>query len=88
MFITKKRIPRRTFLRGAGAVIAVPFLESMVPALSSVARGAEVSPKRFLGAFIPHGAAPGWWEVKDSSSRASSSRTSGSRSSRSARTSC
>ncbi len=67
MFITKKSIPRRTFLRGAGAVIAVPFLESMVPALSSVARGAEVYPQRFLGAFIPHGAAPGWWEVKDSS---------------------
>jgi hypothetical protein len=66
MFITKKSIPRRTFLRGAGALIAVPFLESMVPALSSVARAAETSPTRFVGAFIPHGAAPGWWEPKSS----------------------
>jgi hypothetical protein len=61
MFITKKRIPRRTFLRGAGAVIALPFLESMVPALRSVAHAAEVPPTRFLGAFVPHGAAPGYW---------------------------
>ena len=32
MFITKKHIPRRTFLRGAGVTLALPLLESMVPA--------------------------------------------------------
>ena len=34
MFITKKHIPRRTFLRGAGVTLALPLLESMVPALT------------------------------------------------------
>ena len=32
MFISKKHIPRRTVLRGMGAAVALPFLESMVPA--------------------------------------------------------
>ena len=31
-FITKKHLPRRTFLRGAGVAIALPLLDSMVPA--------------------------------------------------------
>ena len=34
MFLTKKHIPRRTFLRGAGVTLALPLLESMVPALT------------------------------------------------------
>ena len=32
MIITRKALPRRTFLRGVGAVLALPLLESMVPA--------------------------------------------------------
>jgi len=35
MIITKKSLPRRTFLRGAGATLALPFLDSMVPALAA-----------------------------------------------------
>ena len=61
MFITKKHIPRRTFLRGVGATVALPFLESMLPAVGSVARAAQITPTRFTGIFIPHGAAPGYW---------------------------
>ena len=39
MFITKKHLPRRTFLRGAlGAVVAMPFLDAMVPALVGAGR--------------------------------------------------
>ena len=34
MFVTKKHMPRRTFLRGAGVTLALPLLESMVPALT------------------------------------------------------
>ena len=34
-FLTRKTIPRRTFLRGAGATIALPFLDAMLPALAS-----------------------------------------------------
>jgi len=38
MFITKKRLSRRTFLQGAGASLALPFLDAMTPALSAAAK--------------------------------------------------
>ena len=38
MFITKKALPRRTFLRGLGATLALPLLDAMVPALSALAQ--------------------------------------------------
>jgi hypothetical protein len=60
-FITNKTLPRRTFLRGIGATVALPLLESMLPAVGSVARAAQLSPTRFTGIFVPHGAAPGYW---------------------------
>jgi hypothetical protein len=60
-FVTKKSLPRRTFLRGVGATVALPLLESMLPAMSSVARAQQLSPTRFAGVFVPHGAAPGYW---------------------------
>jgi len=62
MFVTKKALPRRTFLRGAGAALALPLLESMFPAFASLAQAQELKPVRFAGVFIPHGAAPGYWE--------------------------
>jgi hypothetical protein len=60
-FITQKSLPRRTFLRGIGATLGLPLLEAMVPAMSSVARAQSLSPTRFTGIFVPHGAAPGYW---------------------------
>ena len=63
MFITKKHLPRRTFLRGVGATIALPFLESMLPAQTPVSQTAA-NPntiRRFVGVWHPHGAAPGYW---------------------------
>jgi hypothetical protein len=65
MFISKKHLARRTFLRGVGATVALPLLESMVPAFSSVARAQGATPTRFSGIFVPHGAAPGYWVPKD-----------------------
>jgi len=63
MFITKKAIPRRTFLRGAGVTLALPLLEAMVPASTLLAQTPAGSPKpRFVGVFYPHGMAPGYWE--------------------------
>src|SRR5437773_1178620 len=66
MFITKKHIPRRTFLQGAGATIALPLLESMFPALVPSAK-AEAAAKipRFVGIFNPHGWAPEYWAMKE-----------------------
>ena len=66
MFVTKKTLARRTFLRGAGATIALPLLDAMVPALSSVAHAQGVAPTRFTGIFVPHGAAPGYWVPESS----------------------
>ena len=68
MFISNKHLPRRTFLRGVGATVALPLLESMLPAVSSVARAQEITPTRFTGIFIPHGAAPGYWVPEGSGS--------------------
>jgi hypothetical protein len=60
MFITKKHIPRRTFLRGAGVTLALPLLDSMVPAATLLAQTAASPKPRFVATFIPHGAAPGY----------------------------
>src|SRR5438094_4084680 len=63
MFITKKHIPRRTFLRGVGTTLALPFLESMLPAQTPLAKTAAApgTTRRFLGISHHHGAAPGYW---------------------------
>ena len=46
MFITKKHLSRRTFLRGAGVTVALPFLESMVPAQTPLKDTAAVPKTR------------------------------------------
>jgi hypothetical protein len=55
MIITKKAMPRRTFLRGMGATMALPLLDAMVPAATPLARTAA-NPVRRLGfVFMPMG---------------------------------
>jgi len=61
MFLTKKAIPRRSFLRGAGVTLALPLLESMIPAATAMAQTAAKPTPRFVGCFVPHGMAPGYW---------------------------
>ncbi|HXD75547.1 MAG TPA: DUF1552 domain-containing protein, partial [Vicinamibacterales bacterium] len=47
---------------GAGAALALPFLEAMVPARTTLAQSkAAAPPPRFVGLFVPHGGAPGYW---------------------------
>jgi len=60
MFLTRTHIPRRAFLRGAGATLALPLLDSMVPAGTLLAQTAATPTPRFVGIFVPHGAAPGF----------------------------
>jgi len=56
MFVTKRSVSRRLFLRGVGTTMALPFLESMVPALTPLAR-AQARPRvRFGAVYIPNGA--------------------------------
>ena len=62
MFITKRYMPRRTFLRGAGATLALPLLDAMVPASTALAQTAARPKSRFVGIFFPHGMGPGQWE--------------------------
>src|ERR1051325_4444306 len=55
MIITKKAMPRRTFLRGMGATMALPLLEAMVPAATALAK-TPANPARRLGfVFMPMG---------------------------------
>ncbi|HTR00401.1 MAG TPA: DUF1552 domain-containing protein [Candidatus Acidoferrum sp.] len=61
MFISKKHIARRSFLRGAGVALGLPLLDAMIPAATALAKTAAVPPPRFWGGFVPHGAAPGYW---------------------------
>src|SRR5687768_14047527 len=59
MIITRKHLSRRTFLRGTfGAVVALPMLDAMVPALSAQARTAANSPFRFGAMYLPNGVWP------------------------------
>ena len=61
MFITKKHISRRTILRGGGAALALPLLDAMIPAATALAQTAATPKPRFVGCFVPHGMAPGYW---------------------------
>jgi hypothetical protein len=61
MFITKRHIPRRKFLQGAGVTLALPLLEAMIPASTLLAQTAAAPKPRFMGMFYPHGMAPGYW---------------------------
>src|SRR5438093_13396078 len=61
MFIAKKHIPRRAFLRGTGVTLALPLLDAMVPAATLLAQTAANPNPRFVATFIPHGLSPGYW---------------------------
>ncbi len=55
MIITKKALPRRTFLRGAGITLALPLLDAMAPALVA-ARLSSAKPAVRLGfVYVPNG---------------------------------
>jgi hypothetical protein len=56
VFLTKKYLSRRTFLRGGGVALALPFLDAMVPAATALAQTAAVPKTRAGFFYIPHGA--------------------------------
>src|SRR5918993_4215582 len=61
-FITRRHVPRRLFLKGAGVTLGLPLLEAMVPARTVIAQTAAAPKQRFASVFFPHGMAPGFWE--------------------------
>jgi hypothetical protein len=60
MYITKKHLSRRTVLKGAGASIALPLLDAMIPAATAAADTAA-APTRFAFVGFPHGAVMDQW---------------------------
>src|SRR6202051_3683737 len=59
--ITKKHLPRRTFLRGLGVTMSLPLLDSMIPAQTPLAKTAAKPQIRLGLCFIPHGAVMTNW---------------------------
>ena len=55
MILTKKALPRRTFLKGVGATLALPLLDAMVPAATAMTRTAAMPVKRLGYIFMPMG---------------------------------
>ncbi len=60
-YLTKKHLSRRTLLRGAGAAVALPLLESMLPAGMRSAYAAGAPRTRFACVYIPHGCVMNRW---------------------------
>jgi hypothetical protein len=61
MFITKTALPRRTFLKGTGVALALPFLDAMVPAATALAQTAAKPTMRFGAVYVPQGAIMDRW---------------------------
>ena len=74
MFVTKRALPRRTFLRGVGTTMALPLLESMVPAFTALAQTPAKPPMRFGAVYFPNGATMKHWMPDADRCRASSTR--------------
>jgi hypothetical protein len=58
-FVTRRHIPRRSFLKGAGTAIALPFLDAMVPAFAPAA--AAQTPVRLAFMYVPNGIIMNHW---------------------------
>ncbi len=61
MMIFRKAIPRRSFLRGAGAALALPFLDGMIPALAAATDPAAIRPTRLSFIEVPNGIIMNQW---------------------------
>src|SRR4051812_32361718 len=55
MIVTKKHLPRRTFLRGAGAALALPLLDSMIPAFAPLGHASTGRVPRLGVVYVPNG---------------------------------
>lgn len=64
MFISKKQLPRRTFLRGLGTLVALPMLDAMVPAFVRPATLAAGAPVRMAFVYVPNGIVMNDWTPK------------------------
>jgi hypothetical protein len=61
MFVFKKHLSRRTVLKGAGATIALPLLDAMIPARTALAQTVAAPSPRLGFVYFPHGALQEEW---------------------------
>ena len=61
MFITKKSLPRRTFIKGVGVTLALPLLDAMIPARTLWAQTPAKPLSRLGFVYVPHGAIMDKW---------------------------
>lgn len=64
MIITKKALDRRTMLRGLGTAIALPLLDSMIPAMAATVPSVKKAPTRLGFVYVPNGIIPRDWLPK------------------------
>jgi len=64
MIVTKKALPRRTFLQGAGAAVALPLLDAMIPAMTLQAAAAAKTVRRLGFVYVPMGSNQTQWVPK------------------------
>ncbi|HVY66069.1 MAG TPA: DUF1552 domain-containing protein [Gammaproteobacteria bacterium] len=64
MFLTRKHLSRRTVLKGAGATIALPLLDAMIPAGTALAQTAAAPSTRVGFVYFPCGALQDEWQPK------------------------
>ena len=64
MFLTRKHLSRRTVLKGAGASIALPLLDAMIPARTALADTPATPLPRLGFIYFPHGALQDQWQPK------------------------
>ena len=64
MIITRKHLPRRSFLKGMGTMIALPMLDAMTPALAATRQAKVTSPVRLAFVYVPNGIVMKDWTPK------------------------
>jgi hypothetical protein len=64
MIVTRKHLPRRTFLKGMGTIIALPALDAMLPAFATAAETRAASPVRLAFVYVPNGIMMDAWTPK------------------------
>ena len=61
MYLTRKHLSRRTFLRGTGVAVGLPLLDAMIPAWTAIAQTAAAPKPRMGFIYLPHGAIMDQW---------------------------
>ena len=70
-FVSKKALPRRTFLRGMGAALSLPLLDAMIPAATASTKTAALPVRRLGYVFMPMGCDQSRWTPRGSDGKLS-----------------